>query len=468
MKYKYATLVALVPFTAVTQLHAQSCDTGQPVPDLGFSYVATANAAGMRVPANAAGGASASSISLRDEPRIESVDADGPAAELRAGDRIARVNGLEITTPAGTAALQSVQVGHAVVLTVRRADRLVPVTVTPRRMTCPTARQVLPTRAVRATRLDVEEIAPTTVSLPGWLGLGFDCSNCSLRETKNGRVWYFSEPPRIYNVDPGSPAHRAGLRRGDVLIAVDGDPVRSLPARTRLGQAQAGESLRLSYRRGARTGETVLRVARSPVAARAVAGSAALTMSAASAVSAASAASAALANTTRLQQSRDAAKVQELLTRTAQEHDVQQARLRQIEAKLRSNDAAAVRAALHEVRELRARQESAMQTQEQALKAMLHAERVEQQRLTEVQRDLAAVTVQGRPAVFTYRGYMITADSAMVVTPDGKAQRLRYSGRVGNANVEVFGPGSVAVQGDDEDLVITTPDAVIHIRLKGK
>jgi serine protease Do len=49
----------------------------------------------------------------------------------------------------------------------------------------------------------------------------------------------------------GSNAERAGLRRGDVILAVEGEEVRSYQdMREKMGKHQPGESVKLRVRRG--------------------------------------------------------------------------------------------------------------------------------------------------------------------------------------------------------------------------
>ena len=73
---------------------------------------------------------------------------------------------------------------------------------------------------------------------PGALlpGLGFD-------------FWYPVVPARVGKIVPGSPAERAGLREGDELRAVDGEPVADFPELVSLVQPNAGRTLVFSVER---------------------------------------------------------------------------------------------------------------------------------------------------------------------------------------------------------------------------
>ncbi len=91
----------------------------------------------------------------------------------------------------------------------------------------------------------------------GWFGIGISCRGCKIEVLLDSvAVWEFSEPPEISMVEPGSPADRAGLRRGDVLVEIDGLPLVSEEGGRRFGAAKPGETVRLTYRRGG-TSQTV-------------------------------------------------------------------------------------------------------------------------------------------------------------------------------------------------------------------
>jgi hypothetical protein len=136
-------------------------------------------------------------------------------------------------------------------------------------------------------------IAPPALDAPppppasAWFGFGISCHNCSINSSGRGRVeqkqaelraliarypetseqvqrakamlddlrqsaneWQFEEYPTIYSVDPGSPADRAGIRRGDVLTEIDGISLLSREGGQRFGSIEPGQAVTWTYRRG--------------------------------------------------------------------------------------------------------------------------------------------------------------------------------------------------------------------------
>jgi hypothetical protein len=100
----------------------------------------------------------------------------------------------------------------------------------------------------------------------GWLGIGLSCRQCgSAREAGDTHpVWEFSEAPEIWNVEPGSPAARAGIRRGDVLTHIDGVSLTTEDGGRRFGAVRPGQTVRITLRRGASSQNVSLVVGRRP------------------------------------------------------------------------------------------------------------------------------------------------------------------------------------------------------------
>ena len=71
----------------------------------------------------------------------------------------------------------------------------------------------------------------------------------------------------LAKVEPNSPAAKAGLKQGDVILAIDGKPVRnSSDLRNRVGLVRVGDKIDVTYRRGNDERSTSMRVADLPVA----------------------------------------------------------------------------------------------------------------------------------------------------------------------------------------------------------
>src|SRR5918911_1119946 len=113
----------------------------------------------------------------------------------------------------------------------------------------------------------------------GNVGIGFAVPSVMARavmeqlikfgEVKRGRLGIAMQPPvgvnegaQIAEVEPNSPAAAAGLRKGDIVTALNGHPVRG-PAelRARLGVVPAGETVELKVQRGKETQMISARIA---------------------------------------------------------------------------------------------------------------------------------------------------------------------------------------------------------------
>jgi hypothetical protein len=96
--------------------------------------------------------------------------------------------------------------------------------------------------------------------LPGWIGVTLTARS-SVEQRDGDIYWKFFEHPRIVSVEPSSPAERAGIRQGDVLLAYDGQDVRREIAMNRLLQPGRTVRVRLRAQRDDEVREVPVRVA---------------------------------------------------------------------------------------------------------------------------------------------------------------------------------------------------------------
>jgi serine protease Do len=59
----------------------------------------------------------------------------------------------------------------------------------------------------------------------GYLGVTFNIMGTVRREANGPEVYRFDDPPEVISVEPGSPAEKAGVHRGDHIVMLDGKDV---------------------------------------------------------------------------------------------------------------------------------------------------------------------------------------------------------------------------------------------------
>lgn len=193
------------------------------------------------------------------EPRIRGIQPGGPSAgRLRDGDILIAIDGVLITTREGGRRLANLTPGKPVRLRVRRDGRETDVIVVPAlgcnmpRLAVLDGSQTTTPAIQRGDRLPFPappklRAAPAPVDF----GMEIDCGSCGWRFTDEDDVIFQTiEPPAVVSVEPGGPAEEAGLRPGDILLKVDGLPIRSYAGGERLGRLRPGSTVTLSVGRG--------------------------------------------------------------------------------------------------------------------------------------------------------------------------------------------------------------------------
>lgn len=70
-------------------------------------------------------------------------------------------------------------------------------------------------------RRQLEELCAPAQAADGWLGVAFN-GEYTMDATPDGVLMAVRTPPQIESVEPGSPAEKAGLRRGDIMLSMGG------------------------------------------------------------------------------------------------------------------------------------------------------------------------------------------------------------------------------------------------------
>ena len=409
---------------------------------------------------------------FRGEPVVRSISSGGPAAgRLRPGDVLVAIDGMLITTRAAGTRLANLREGVPLVLTVRRGNREIEVRITPDEPcdvpATPAAPMVepprdmptpRPPRAVAGTPVPrAAAIAPTPRSpLPpppvatAWFGFGISCHNCEMNVTNYSRIeraevelremldrgmdsdspevrsarnrirnmrrentsWRFSEYPTLFSVDPGSPAYVAGLRRGDVLLRIDGLSLLTVEGASKFGQVEPGQKVAFAYRRGGSERSVEVRAIERPSG------------------------------------SLEEVSVGGLNEAVAALERVQIERVHELDAQ-----AARLQATLSRA------EGRPLGDQEQALVEL----RAEMDRLSTTH------TLESQAQLEKLRGELALVEQAragQLTTASDEDQHLRFAGSVGNTDVEVRGLSSVEVSYDNStgELLIRTIDSTIRVK----
>ena len=222
---------------------------------------------------------------FRAEPVIRGAKPGGPAdGKLRDGDVVTAIDGYLITTREGGKRFADPEVGRPLTLTVRRGGREVDVEIVPEwecmtinfadpappampappepvARAAPPARVAEPVPDVRvaveapvvvATRLRVAVPLPPRplMALPkGYFGFGISCRECSVKREDDVPVWEFTYNPELTGVEPGMPAHDAGMRSGDILTHINGHELTSPEGGRLFGAVQPGDTVTFRFAR---------------------------------------------------------------------------------------------------------------------------------------------------------------------------------------------------------------------------
>ena len=96
--------------------------------------------------------------------------------------------------------------------------------------------------------------APRRLLPRAWFGFGLQCETCSASNSEGDSsvVWVFGSHPRVYSVETGGPAARAGIQRGDVITQINGVSLLTAKGGRLFGATRPGQVVRWTLLRDGR------------------------------------------------------------------------------------------------------------------------------------------------------------------------------------------------------------------------
>jgi hypothetical protein len=237
------TVFAAVPSTAAAQ-STLPCSAPELTGDFGFALVCKGcSVSGKHIPGRP-------DIEFVTEPMLQKILKGGPAdGKLEEYDVLVAVNAQLITTYAGATLYSWPTPGKPMRLTFRRDGALKDVDVVP----SPRCRAITAVDSPPqiASRFGVASLLePAQLSTRGRFGVYLSCGNCGLA-VPGAALMPFDTLPEIRTVLPDTPAERAGLKVGDLLVAIDNLPLKSREGTLAFRNLKPGQKVVLSILRGA-------------------------------------------------------------------------------------------------------------------------------------------------------------------------------------------------------------------------
>jgi S1-C subfamily serine protease len=260
------SLIAAIAIASAAPVAAQTrgagaagCPSGQFEGDLGFTGIECVRC--VLQPRRPAG---APWIEFQTEPILTGVTRGGPAdGKLEERDVLVAIDGDLITTYAAAMRYSHLEPGKPVRLTVRRAGVLKEVEIVPNsKCALPLRSPLVFTTPKTAPALFAKRTAKNLTVSSGWLGVGVRCVLCEIAPQND--ISTFRSYLEIIDVQPNTPAMQAGLKAGDLLIAIDGLSLKSIEGTQRFRSVKPGERVTLSFVRDGEVKTVTLTVAARP------------------------------------------------------------------------------------------------------------------------------------------------------------------------------------------------------------
>lgn len=222
------------------------------------------------------------------EPRIFAVEAGGPSEGIfEPGDRLVAIDGSLITTRQGGRKYANLVPGEVVTVRYRREGVIreaairvgsrcrpnppEPARVTGRVTPPPPPRPDREPRTIISTAPRVRILPDVAVEVPvspelpavagtfsnlslfdtqptASIGIGYSCNHCGTDtdEDTGENIWFFSGPVEVTQVNSGGPAEDAGIRMGDLIIAIGGHEITSEEGGRAFSNLTPGEPVRIT------------------------------------------------------------------------------------------------------------------------------------------------------------------------------------------------------------------------------